>query len=210
MATIRNPSDFDAESVGSASNVMLLAPSPDSAGSEVCAELLSVQRPSEEDVLAVTLDVSPDEWLDRWERNVGPERPAKTSFVTVDDQTRSVAASATADSALPGGMRIHTASSPTDLTGIGVRISEQLSDWDTDDNRTIVDFDSLTALLESNEQQSVFKFIHFLSGRITTADALAHYHMDPAAHEDQEIKTFESVMDAVVEVEEDGTCSVSS
>jgi hypothetical protein len=210
MATTGDIPGFDADTFRSASNVMLLTPSIDTVGARVCGELLSVQRSSEEDVLAVIIDDTPDEWLDKWEQSVGPERPAKTSFVSVDEQTRSVAAGAPVDSALPGDMRIHTVSSPSDLTGIGMRISDQLSDWDADGNRTIVDFDSLTALLESNGQESVFNFMHVLSGRITTADALAHYHMDPAAHDDQEINTFKSVMDVVVEVEADGTCSVSS
>jgi hypothetical protein len=34
--------------------------------------------------------------------------------------------------------------------------------------------------------------------------------MDPAAHSTEELNTFKSLMDAVVEVESDGTHSVSS
>jgi len=210
MSTTSDTSEFDADTLGSASNVMLLAPSLGTEGSRMCGKLLSVERPSEEAVLAVLLDDSPDDWLDRWERTVGPKRPARTSFVTADEQTRSVAAGTGASSALPGNMTIHTTSSPSDLTGLGMRISEQLSDWQADGNRIVVDFDSLTTLLNYGEMQSVFKFMHVLKGRIEASGAVAHYHMDPAAHDTQEINTFKSLMDAVVEVNGDGTYSVSS
>jgi hypothetical protein len=210
MATGTSTPEFDADAVVSASNVMLLTPSLGTEGSDVCGDLLSVERPSEENVLAVILNDSPDGWLDRWERTVGPERPAKTSFVTANEQTRSVAAGASGGSALPASMTIHTTPSPGDLTGLGMRISDQLGDWQADDNQIVVEFDSLTTLLEYSDRQSVFKFMHVLKGRVEAADALAHYHMDPAAHSTEELNTFKSLMDAVVEVESDGTHSVSS
>jgi hypothetical protein len=210
MATTSNTSEFDATTLESVSNVMLLAPSFETDGAQACGEFLSVDRPSQENVLAVILSDSPDDWLDKWERTVGPERPAKTSFVTANEQTRSVAATGNASSALPGNMTIHTTSSPSDLTGLGMRISEQLSDWQADNNQIVVDFDSLTTLLEYGDKQNVFKFMHVLKGRVDAADAIAHYHMDPTAHSTEEVNTFKSLMDAVVETNGDGTYSVSS
>jgi hypothetical protein len=210
MATTSNTPEFDAGALGSASNVMLLAPSFETSGAQACGELLSVERPSQENVLAVILSDSPDDWLDRWDRTVGPERPAKTSFVTANEQTRSVAAAGSASNVLPGNMTIHTTSSPSDLTGLGMRISEQLSEWEADDNRIVVDFDSLTTLLEYGDKRKVFKFVHVLKGRVEAAGATAHYHMDPTAHSTEEVNTFKSLMDAVVEVNGDGTYSVSS
>mgnify|MGYP000746004748 CR=1 FL=1 len=209
MATTRNSLDFDVDSIGSASNVMLLAPSMSTAASRICAELLTIDRPSEENVLAVALNGSPDDWLDEWERTVGQERPAKTCVVTAGDQTRATAADATPGSPLSGTVTVKTVSNASDLTGLGMRVSEQLSGWTDDGNRTVVDFDSLTTLLEYASRENVFKFIHVLKGRIESTNAVAHYHMDPAAHDDQEISTFKSLMDAVVTVEGDGTCSVS-
>lgn len=210
MSTTGNTPTFDADILDSASNVMLLAPSFEAGGSRVCGKLMSVDRPAKEDVLAVILNDSPDSWLDRWERTVGPERPAKTSFVTASEQTRSTAEAGNPSNALPGNMTIHTTSGPGDLTGLGMRISDQLGDWQADDNQVVVDFDSLTTLLEYGDRQNVFRFMHVLKGRVTAADAVAHYHMDPTAHSTEELNTFKSLMDAVVEVESDGTHSVSS
>jgi hypothetical protein len=188
---------------------MLLAPSLGTAGSRIYGELMSLDRPSEENVLAVLLNDSPDDWLDEWGRTVGQERPANTSFVTAGEQTRSTAADPAATDALAGNVTIHTVSAPSDLTGLGMRISKQLSAWADGDERIVVDFDSLTTLLEYASRESVFKFVHVLKGRIESADAVAHYHMDPTAHADQEVSTFTSLMDAVVTVDDDGSCSVS-
>jgi hypothetical protein len=210
MATTRNTASFDPDSVAAAANIMLLAPSLGTAESRVCGELLSMEQPSEENVLAVLLNDAPDDWLDEWQRTVGPERPANTCFVTAGEQMRSASTGAATGSVLPGDMTVHPVSSPSDLTGLGMRISRQLSDWADDDSRIVVDFDSLTTLLEYAPRESVFKFMHVLKGRIDAADAVAHYHMDPAAHDTKEISTFKSLMDAVVEIDDDGTCSVSS
>jgi len=209
MPTTRNTPEIDVDALGSASNVMLLTPSPGTAGSRAYGDLLSVDRPSEENVLAVVLSGSPDGWLERWARTVGPEHPANTCFVTAGEQTRSAAATSAAGSALPGNMTIRSVSNPGDLTSLGMRISEQLSEWADEDERIVVDFDSLTTLLEYAPRESVFKFVNVLNGRMDAADAVAHYHMDPDAHDDQEISTFKTLMDAVVAVDDEG-CSVSS
>jgi hypothetical protein len=207
MATTQNASGFDVASLESASNVLFLSSSFDSVASDVRSDLLTIERPSEEDVLAVTLTSSPDEWMDEWERSVGPERPAKLAFVSADDGMRSAAAGS--GGALPGTLTVDTVSNPSDLTGLGMHISERLSEWQGDDNRIVVEFDSLTTLLEYAARESVFKFVHVLKGRIDAADAVAHYHMDPSAHAPQEVSTFKTLADAVVEVE-DGEWTVAS
>ncbi|MFB6296541.1 MAG: hypothetical protein ABEH66_06870, partial [Halobacteriales archaeon] len=180
----------------------------DSVASDICSDLLTIERPSEEDVLAVTLTDSPDDWMDEWERSVGPERPAKLSFVSADDGMRSAAAGG-GGGALSGNMSVDTVSNPSDLTGLGMHISERLSGWQGDGNQIVVDFDSLTTLLEYAPRESVFKFIHVLKGRVDSADAVAHYHMDPSAHAPQEVSTFKTLVDAVVEVE-DGEWTIAS
>jgi hypothetical protein len=210
MTTVRNTAEFDVESLESASNVMLLAPSLGVAGTTECGELLTVERPDAENVLAVLLNDSPDDWIERWQRTVGPELPAQTAFVTANETARSAATSADVTRALPGPMNLLPVSSPGDLTGLGMRISQQLSEWANENHQVVVDFDSLTTLLEYEDRRSVFEFMHVLKGRIEATDAVAHYHMDPTAHDAEEVNTFKSLMDAVVEVDEDGAFSLSS
>lgn len=209
MAISDEPVELDTDRLSTATNILLLSPSLQSVGEQLCAELLSMDRPSEENVLAVSLTDSPDDWLEDWSRYVGQERPAKTSFVTSGEATRSAARGIEAASG-PSNVTLHGVSSPADLTGLGMRISEQLAAWKAEDNQIVVDFDSLSILLEYSETQSVFKFMHVLKGRMDAAGAVAHYHMDPGVHDQQVVSTFTSLMDAVIEVDEDGEWTIAS
>lgn len=209
MAVSKEIDDFDLEQLSSASNILLLSPSLETVGDQICSKLLSMPRPSQTDVLAVSLTDTPDDWLDDWQRNIGPERPANTSFITSGEGTRSATQVVSASTG-PTNVTIHAVSSPADLTGLGMHISDQLAEWKDDGNKILVDFDSLSILLEYSDRQRVFKFMHVLKGRVDAVDAVAHYHMDPGVHDSQVISTFKSLMDAVIEVDEAGEWTISS
>ena len=134
-------------------------------------------------------------------------------MVSVEDSTRSVAADTGGDGglSLPGpDAPIETVSSPNDLTGLGIRITEFLSDWADNDNRTVVCFDSLTALLQYVELDTAYEFLHIITGRMASTDAFAHFHMDPDAHDEQTVEIVTGLMDAVVEVDEEGGRNIRS
>jgi archaellum biogenesis ATPase FlaH len=124
-------------------------------------------------------------------------------MVSVEDSTRSVAAEGGGGATdLMGPNRpVETVSSPNDLTGLGIRITEFLTDWAENDNKTVVCFDSLTALLQYVELETAYEFLHIITGRMAAVDASAHFHMDPDAHEEQTIEGIATLMDAIVEVE---------
>ncbi len=194
--------------VAGASNVLLLAPSLGSVETEACADLLTSNRADELDVLTVTFTDTPDQRLREWRAHVGEETPANMCVVTVGDSTRSVAA-ATTTTDIPN-LVTRTVSEPGNLTSLGVRLTEQLSDWQGTGNQVLLDFDSLTALLHYASRDKTFQFLHVLRGRLDARGALAHYHMDPSVHDERTINTFKSLMDAVVTVADDGTWTVSS
>jgi archaellum biogenesis ATPase FlaH len=124
-------------------------------------------------------------------------------MVSVEDSTRSVASASSGGSELMGANKpIETVSSPNDLTGLGIRITEFLADWEDNDNRTVVCFDSLTALLQYVELETAYEFLHILTGRMAALDAFAHFHMDPDAHDQQTIESISTLMDAVVRTED--------
>jgi hypothetical protein len=87
---------------------------------------------------------------------------------------------------------------------LGIKLSQCLSAWEGDANRTTVRFDSLTTLLQFAELKRVFRFVHVLLGRIDSANAVGYFHLDPAAHGDQTLATLRGLFDAVYELE-DGT-----
>jgi hypothetical protein len=47
-----------------------------------------------------------------------------------------------------------------------------------------------------------------LRGRVQSADARAHYHLDPAQHDEDSVHIFESLFDAVISFEDDGSVSL--
>lgn len=186
-----------------ANNALLLAPSFVGDEEGTCAELLHPETADEQNMLLVSYTKSPDAQLRRW-RNHTDSRPANLGVVTVEDSTRSVAAANGSDAMGPGQNRpVETVSSPNDLTGLGIRITEFLTQWE-DDRQTVVCFDSLTALLQYVELETAYEFLHIITGRLAAVDAVAHFHMDPGAHDDQTVESIVSLMDAVVEIDDDG------
>ncbi|QCJ48524.1 hypothetical protein FCF25_07900 [Haloprofundus sp. MHR1] len=186
-----------------ASSVLLLSPSLDEGESDACIELLHPDD-ADKNALWVSYTKSPDAQLRRW-RTHSEHPPANVGVVSVGDSTRSVGAPATAgadEKQLDTGVK--TVANPNDLTGLGISITEQLSRWRDNGNRTVVCVDSLTAMLQYVELQTAYEFLHVLTGRLYAVDAVAHFHMDPGAHDEQTVETIASLCDAVVELRDDG------
>jgi hypothetical protein len=196
-------------SVERGASVLLLSPSLHSATDEACLDFLTLDDPSEENVLWVTYTRTPDSCVQSWLANVGG-RPQNMRFVSVGETKRSASAqSGGGDAPRPGGDSVETLSSPGDLTGLGITLSEVLKEWNDEDERTVACFDSLTALLQYADLQTVYKFLHVLTGRFEAADVTAHFHLDPEACDTQTVSTLTSLFDTVAELE-DGEWTVQS
>jgi hypothetical protein len=194
--------------VATASNVLLLAPSLDAQDDDACLDLLTVADPAQENVLSVTFTQSATDRVQLWDSHVD-ERPAHTGIISIGEMTRSTSANSTT-TLQPGAgpLVIETVSDPSDFTNLGMTISSFLSEWDKGNNQTVGCFHSITALLQYASLQRVFRFLHVLTGRIETSDAVAHYHMDPSAHDQQTISTLTPLFDAIIELNDDGEWSV--
>lgn len=191
--------------LGDAGSVLVLTPSMSGDEDGTCAELMTPTDVSDQNVLWISYTKSPDVQLDRF-RNAADSKPANVGVVSVEDSTRSVAASAAGggpDGPLGVGP-VETISNPSDLTGIGISVTEFLKDWHGNGHKTVVCFDSLTAMLQYTEMETAYEFLHVLVGRAYAVDALVHFHMDPGAHDEQTVERVASLMDAVVELGEDG------
>ncbi|MFC7196871.1 hypothetical protein ACFQL4_23180 [Halosimplex aquaticum] len=95
----------------------------------------------------------------------------------------------------PDGVTVEHVSSPSDLTGLGIAISELLSEWE-DAPRVCVD--SLTAMLQYVEAETAYEFLHAITGQLYAANARAHFHIDPSAHDRTTVDSIASLFDAVV------------
>lgn len=191
------------ERLSGANSTLLLSSSFAAETEEACTDLLRPGSVSESNVLWVSYTKSPDQQLRRWQSH-SSERPAEMGMVSVEDSTRSVASSGSGGADLMGPNKpVETVSSPNDLTGLGIRITEFLTDWEDNGNRTVVCFDSLTALLQYVELETAYEFLHIITGRMAALDAFAHFHMDPDAHDEQTVESIATLMDAVVKIDED-------
>ncbi|WP_435180608.1 DUF7504 family protein [Halorussus sp. AFM4] len=201
-------SDLFADDVERGACVLLLAPSIHEATDEACHDLLSLEAPDDENVLWVTYTRSPDACMQDWLDRAG-DRPRNVRLVSVGETTRSAAATVGGDVGPRSGDVVETLSSPGDLTGLGIKLSEILKAWKDSDARTVACFDSLTALLQYADLQTAYKFLHVLTGRFDAADVTAHFHLDPDACDQQTVSTLTSLFDTVVEFE-DGEWTVRS
>lgn len=109
---------------------------------------------------------------------------------------------------LEDGPRVKYASSPVDMTGIGIALSEFLEEFQgrVRDRRHRVLLHSLSTMLMYSDLQTVFRFLHVLSGRVQSVDGLGLYVIDATAHDDRTMNTLKQLFDGVLAVEqgEDG------
>ena len=172
--------------LGDARNVLLSAPSMSGDERGVCTDLLFGADPVETSVLWVTFRRDPDACLDQW-TNATDDRPRNAAVIAVGDV-------GTVDAEWA---EIESVSSASDLTGLGIEIGEFLSAWE---GNVVVCFDSLTAMLQYAEMETTYEFLHAVTGQLYAADARAHFHVDPNAHDRQTVDSITSLFDAVVEL----------
>jgi KaiC/GvpD/RAD55 family RecA-like ATPase len=105
-----------------------------------------------------------------------------------------------------GDDRVKYASSPVDMTGIGIHLSEFLETFyrERDLRRNRVLLYSLSTMLMYSDVETVFRFLHVFTGRIQSADALGLHVLDATAHDEQTMNTLKQLFDGVVVVERDG------
>ncbi len=105
--------------------------------------------------------------------------------------------------------RIKYASSPVDMTGIGIKLSEFLQAFGNrgiERNRIMVH--SLSTLLMYADLQTLFRFLHVFTGRVQSVDGLGLFSVDSTAHDDQSLNTLKQLFDGVVTVSEDDEIDV--
>jgi KaiC/GvpD/RAD55 family RecA-like ATPase len=99
--------------------------------------------------------------------------------------------------------RVKYTSSPVDLTGIGIKLSEFLQQFYADEgirrNRVMVH--SLSTLLMYSDLQTVFRFLHVFTGRIQSVDGLGVFTIDSTVHDQQTISTLKQLFDGVIETD---------
>jgi len=97
--------------------------------------------------------------------------------------------------------RVEYVNSPGDMTGVGIGVSEQLRRFaEEDTERTRVAFHSLSTLLMYSEVETVFRFLHVLTGRIDGVDAIGLFTIDPMTHDAETVNTLKQLFDGAIEL----------
>lgn len=106
--------------------------------------------------------------------------------------------------------RISYVSSPVDLTGVGIEVSEYLRAFSDDRGveRNRLMLYSLSTLLMYSDLQTVFRFLHVFTGRIQSVDGLGLFSIDTESHDDRTLNTLKQLFDGVVTTAEDSEPTV--
>jgi KaiC/GvpD/RAD55 family RecA-like ATPase len=101
--------------------------------------------------------------------------------------------------------RIKRASSPVDLTGNGVKISQFFEDYVMKKKieKNCLCINSLSTILMYSNLQTVFKFLHVFTGRMKAANGLGIYVIEEGMHDTQTITTLQQLFDGMIEIRTD-------
>lgn len=130
--------------------------------------------------------------------------PVGGTILLVDDDSESRARSVR--DALPAGrFSVEHLDDPTNLTSLGVRVSELLDEMPAAGERPVVCFDSVTELVSRVDLQNAFRFLHVMAGVVDRQGVIACYHLDPEGQDEQLITLLgELVTDVVDRTPTDG------
>lgn len=197
------------ELVSDTPNLLLLGPDSCPADYDLCSRLIRAANEDLANLLLVTNTESPDTRLDVLEAHLG-DLPDNVVVIDVGGSTISRVESTGTDQIRSADTTtIETISNPTNIQRLGITISQYVAEWASDEGDTLICFHSLSPLLQTVEDpQRVFRFLNTLFGRVQSADAYAHYHLDPDAHDQETISTFRPMFDEIVTFEEDGSLQV--
>lgn len=189
-----------------ASNVLLLAPTISPVDIEACMELLAANGTSTEHVMSVGYTITPEQRSENWREFVDTDLPKNWRFVDVKTSQHDTGYARPGSGASNG--ETVTLTDPGNLTRLGIEVTDPLEDWTDEEGRTAFCFHSITPALQYTDVDTLYRFLHVLTSHLSMAGAIAHYHLDPSAHEPQTINTLRSLFDAVIEVDRDGEWTV--
>lgn len=199
------PSELD----GTA-NVLLLGPHRGEAADRCCMNLLSEVASQPRTVLFVTLTRSVDDRLETWRRHLD-DTPATMAILSLGEQPRSPGVTETVSvQGGAGDVTIRSVADPSDLTRLGISLTEQLEALPDGGAGSALCVHSLTSLLQYVDARRLFRFVLILQKKVDSVGAVAHYHMDPDSHDPQTVSVFESLFDTVVRTTEDGELELVS
>ncbi len=138
----------------------------------------------------------------------GRASPEATTVILRGDEHRGGAVGAAIDPV--GTVHVETLPEATDLRNLGVAITDVLTDWSESGLSSGMCFRGLETLVESSGLESVYKFLHVLTGRVRSSRTVAHYRLDPTTLDKQRLAAFRQLFDAIITVEKSGGYTIET
>jgi KaiC/GvpD/RAD55 family RecA-like ATPase len=194
--------DFGGASLAPGTNVLVSGP-PLTGKRRLALEILAHGSDRGEGAIVVTTRDSADRVLGDYEHLVAD--PEAVDIGIVDCVTKHQGRTAQDTDV------VKYASSPEDMTGIGIKFSEFVEEFRVerglDGIRVMVD--SLSTLLMYSDVQTVFRFMHVFTSRIENADGLGLHVIESTAHDDETLNTLKQLYDGEIRVDADGVVTTT-
>ncbi|MCD1294482.1 recombinase RecA [Methanocella sp. CWC-04] len=178
--------------ISGGANIMLIGP-PMSGKDSILNNIIAAGLSSEEGVIFLTTKVPGESVIEKF----SGEGEGKINNIGIVDCISKSLGLGSNDTP-----SIKRATSPVDLTGIGVRISQFIEEFGKHKNIKDVRLciNSLSTILMYSNLQTVFRFMHVFSGRVTAIKALGVYVVEEGMHDEQTISTLKQLFNGVIEV----------
>lgn len=180
----------------SGTNLLITGP-PLSGKRRLALDILADGTRQEEGAIVVTTKDSGEKILSEYKKRIDDVENKPLGVVDCVTKQRGVGNA-------EDGPQLKYASSPVDMTGIGIKLSEFLQDFyerrGLQQNRVLMH--SVSTLLMYSDLQTVFRFLHVFTGRVQSANGLGLYVIDSTAHDDQTMNTLTQLFDGVIELSE--------
>lgn len=191
---------------GDSVNVLLTMTDDSGRTERACTDLFRSEEGATRGVVVVTVEQSVEDWLATHQDADG--LPAELVVVSVGEGARSTAAAQTGSPTAPSPDRL--AGEPVidfvpagDLSALGTTINTYLTEspnpGTAEPTRTVLCFDSISALVDASDVQTIFRFLHILTSLVRTHGATAHYHLDPSQLDPVTVSTLSVLFDAELE-----------
>lgn len=180
-------------------NLLVVGGDHEPARSDACQRLLGCGGGKSRNRLVVAADTSVEAVRDRLP--TVSVSPGENRDTIIDWQTplRSASASTGGD---PSSVRTITVG-VDDLTQLGIKIHERVVDGpEFEPGELRVCFDSLVPLVSRYDTETVFRFLHLVTGSVDRSRAMGHYHL-PVSRNAETVRSLEPLFDAIVELRTD-------
>lgn len=178
-------------------NVLLKAPRDREREFDCCVDLLTPVEPANLNIWSLGISLPPDERLRAWEaRREG--YPADFRIVSGQQLPQAETIERSEELGFDPTPRFTSLDDPKNLTDLGVELLESLQAWEANENKTVVCFHSLTALLQHVSTEQAYQFLHPFTSKVREFEATAHYHLNPRAHDEREVEQLATLFDSVI------------